>query len=202
MNAPGADTESITGVPVDVQAAPAPPNAARAPTPARPSRRLTGRPRRLLRAGHVVVAGGWFGLVVAMLVLGVTARTAASVELAASAYRLMARIGGAVIPPMAVATMLSGVVLSLVTPWGLVRHWWIVAKAVLGLVVIVTAVSLTDSWITQAVADASVVGAAGTRLVVASVVHLAMLAVATVISVDKPWGRTPVGRRRPGSAQP
>ncbi|HEX2026389.1 MAG TPA: hypothetical protein VHF25_00145 [Nitriliruptorales bacterium] len=32
-------------------------------------------------------------------------------------------------------------------------------------------------------------------LIAGSAAHLAMLAFATVISVDKPWGRTPRGRR-------
>lgn len=187
---------------MDVQTATASPAATPTPTPSRPPRRLTGRPRRLLRATHVVAAGGWFGLVVAMLALGVTARTAASMELAEVTYRLMARIGGIVIPPMAVATLLSGLALSLLTPWGLLRHWWIVTKTVLGLAVIVTAVSLTDTWIEQAMADASAIDAAGTRLVAASVIHLVMLALATVISVDKPWGRTPVGRRRRAPGRP
>ena len=170
---------------------------ARTPSSTRPAtrRRLVGRPRRLVRATHVAVAGGWLGLVAAMLVLGITAHTARSAGLSQATYRSMDLIGGTVIPPLAVATLVTGLALSLLTPWGIVRHWWVVTKVVLGLAVIVTAVSLTDSWLEQARATSGV-AAAGRRLVTTSVVHLAMLTFATVISVDKPWGRTPYGRRR------
>lgn len=160
----------------------------------RPRRGLSGRPRRLLRAAHVVVSGGWTGLVVAMLVLGVTAATTGAPEVRDAAYLLMSRIGGVVIPPLAVATLLSGAALSLTTPWGLARHWWVVAKIVLGLTVIVTAVTLTDAWVSRA-RSVPVAGGTGTRLIVGSSVHLLMLGLASVISVDKPWGRTPRGRR-------
>lgn len=169
-------------------------------------RGLRGRPRRLLRATHVAASGGWLGLVVAMLVLGTTAATAATAATAEAgaspeaAHGLMALIGGTVIPPLAVATLLTGLALSLLTPWGLVRHWWVVAKTVLGLAVIVSAVTLTDGWLQQATSSTEPAGDPGGRLVAASVAHLAMLAFATVISVDKPWGRTPYGRDR-GSAR-
>lgn len=158
--------------------------------------RLAGRPRRLLRAAHVAVAGAWLGLVVAMLTLGVTAQTTGAAGQAVATYRLLARLGGAVIPPIAVATLATGLALSLLTPWGLVRHWWVVVKGVLGLAVIVTAVTLTDAFIERAIASTGADAQAGARLIGNSVAHLIMLAVATVVSVDKPWGRTPHGRRR------
>lgn len=162
--------------------------------------RLSKRPRRLLRAGHVVVAGGWFGLVVAMLALGIAGLVAPPDAAPEATYRLMHVIGGRVIPPMAVATLATGVVLSLLTSWGLVRHWWVATKIVVGLAVIVTAVSLTDSWLEQAIDDPT--GRAGVRLAATSGVHLALLAFATVISVDKPWGRTPRGRHTTARKEP
>lgn len=136
-----------------------------------------------------------------MLTLGVTARTSADVDLAQGTYRLMARLGGAVIPPLAVASLASGVALSLLTSWGLVRHWWIVVKSVLALAVIGTAVSLTGPWIDQVLAASGDPGVTGTRLIAQSVAHLVMLVAATVVSVDKPWGQTPRGRRLRSQAQ-
>lgn len=166
------------------------------PTAVRPDvgsarRRLTGRSRRMLRAVHVLVAGGWLGLVVAMLALGASALAAPR----ETTYLMMHLIGGRVIPPMAVATLGTGVVLSLWTPWGLVQHWWVVAKIVVGLAVIVSAVTLTGGWIERSLDAPMRSGPAGVRLVATSIVHTVLLAFATVISVDKPWGRTPHGRR-------
>lgn len=162
-------------------------------TRSRPTRRLTGRPRKLLRAAHVVASGSWVGLVVAMLVLGATALTSSNPAVARTTYQVMDRIGGAVIPPIAVATMLTGLILSLVTPWGLLRYWWVVTKTVLGLLVIVTGVTLTGAWIDQAQTQSLAAGPLATPLLATSTAHLAMLCFATVVSVDKPWGRIPRG---------
>lgn len=119
-------------------------------------------------------------------------------------YAMMERIGGAVIPFFAVATLLTGIVLSVATPWRLLQYWWIVVKLVLAVAVIVTAVALIGDWVQQAVAQAAGVSRAGVNaglpawLVVAgSAVHLLFLWAATTISVDKPWGKI---KRRKRSA--
>lgn len=173
-----------------------PPGADEQARPTARRRRLSGRPRRLVLAAHVVAAGAWLGLVAAMLTLGLAARLGGDVP-ARTVYRLMDLIGGSVIPPVAVATLLTGLLLAVLTPWGLARHWWLAAKSVIGPAVIVTAVTLTDTWLHQALTATTPPPGLGSRLVAASFVHLALLTFAVAISIDKPWGRTPLGRRRP-----
>lgn len=166
---------------------------------------LSGRPRRLLRAAHVVLSGGWLGLVVAVLTLGVGAMLADAGS-ALSSHAMTGRLAAA-IPVFAVGSILTGVVLSVATPWGLLRHRWIVVKIVLAFATIGTAIALGGTWRAQAVArltDGAVDGAAaglpGWLLVGSSVAHLVMLAAATVISVEKPWGRPVRVRRRAATA--
>jgi uncharacterized membrane protein len=84
----------------------------------------------------------------------------------------MGRFGTAVIPPFAVTTLLTGVVLSVATPWGLLHHCWVVVKLVLAVAVIVTGVVLTDAWTRQAITEA---GPAARLLVAGSTAHLLML---------------------------
>ncbi|MGH3964850.1 MAG: hypothetical protein ACRDRY_16615 [Pseudonocardiaceae bacterium] len=176
----------------------APPRARRATVP-----QLSGRPRKLVRATHIAVSAGWLGLVVAMLTLGVSAATAPDSPFALACYAMMELIGGAVIPVFTVATLVTGIVLSVATPWRLLHHWWVIVKLVLAVAVIVTGVALTGDWVQQAVAHAaSAPGAGGGStgrsaawLVIAgSVAHLLFLWAATTISVDKPWGKTRRGR--------
>ncbi len=172
-------------------------------------RQLSGRPRKLVRATHIAFSVGWLGLVVAMLTLGVTAATAADPGFAVACYAMMERLGGPVIPIFAVATLVTGIALSVATPWRLFDHWWVVVKLALALAVIVTGAALTGDWVQQAVAQASAPHAIDrfTRgwpawlLVGASVLHLVLLWAATIISVDKPWGRTGRGRRAAGRRQ-
>ena len=80
---------------------------------------LSGRPRKFVRATHITVSAGWLGLVVAMLTLGISAATASHPAFVLACYAMMERIGGAVIPFFAVATLLTGIVLSVATPWQL-----------------------------------------------------------------------------------
>jgi uncharacterized membrane protein len=46
-------------------------------------------------------------------------------------------IGWLVIVPFSLAALLSGLVQSLTTQWGLFRHWWIVVKLVLTVVAVI-----------------------------------------------------------------
>lgn len=157
---------------------------------------LTGRARRSLRAAHVVLSGGWLGLVVAVLTLGVSALLATDPAFALACHEMSARLAPA-IPVCAVGSILTGVALSVATPWGLFRHRWIAVKIVSAFAAITTAVGLGGAWRAEAVVrlgadavDGTAAGLPGRLLVGSSVVHLMTLAAATLISVEKPWGRT------------
>jgi hypothetical protein len=163
---------------------------------------LSGRLRNYVRATHIAFSAGWLGLVVAILTLEITAATASDSAFSVACYTMMGRIDTPVIPLFAVATLVTGIALSVATPWRLLHHWWIVVKLVLSLAVIVTAVALTGEWLQQAAAQASAHAGTGSTaglsawlLVVGSGFHLLFLWVATTISVDKPWGKTTLGRR-------
>jgi hypothetical protein len=79
---------------------------------------LTGRRRRVLRAVHVAVGVDRLGLACAMLTLGPSAALTREPGLAGAAYTLMGHVGTRTITRTAIATLVSGLVLSLVTPWG------------------------------------------------------------------------------------
>ena len=105
--------------------------------------------------------------------------------------------------PLSVASLLSGIVQSLGTKWGLMRHYWVVVK--LAITVLATAVLLLY---TQTLGDASDTArrtAAKPDLdpllqspspVLHATVALLLLLGATVLAVFKPAGITRYGRRR------
>jgi uncharacterized membrane protein len=145
--------------------------------------RLATRPRAIVRAVHVLASISWFGFVAVMLVLSSAALTTDDGTIPRFVYRLMDQIGSPVIPIVAVATLVTGLALSVATPWGLLRHWWIVVK----LVVTLAMIALTGNWIQQA--SAGPAAPAGWLLVGGAVVHLLMLAGAMIISADKLLGQ-------------
>src|SRR3989442_1194158 len=76
--------------------------------PAR-TRRLSPRARKWLVAGHVLVGVGWFGIVLAKLVLVLVAISASDQAVARTGFVFMAALDRAVFPPAAIATLITGI---------------------------------------------------------------------------------------------
>ncbi|MER7398362.1 DUF2269 domain-containing protein [Streptomyces sp. NPDC000151] len=171
--------------------------------------------RRATLVVHVVVSVGWLGLTLGLLALGIAASTAGvsretgavtgsgtadATELAAAAYRSMKIFIDWLIIPLALLTLISGLVLSLGTPWGLARYRWVVTKFWLTLGAVVATVLALRTQI-NAAAGAVVAGRPvppETDLVVAPAVALTLYVFLTAVSVLKPWGMTARGRRLRG----
>jgi len=160
---------------------------------------------KLFLTAHIIVSVGWLGIVFAKLVLGLRAMTSEAPDVSDALYVSMEVVNVAFLPA-AIATIVTGVLLSLGTKWGLLHYYWVVTKLALTVGVIVTGIALVDRLVRQsisasggqAVADATILGIASAPilLISLSVAHVLMLGVATVVSVYKPWGKTRFGRRK------
>lgn len=86
--------------------------------------------RKFVLVAHLTFSMGWIGAALAYLALGVSAtrRDPATVR---AAWIAMELTGWYVIVPLALGSLLTGVVLSLGTRWGLFRHYWVVISLVL-----------------------------------------------------------------------
>src|SRR5918994_6669623 len=93
-----------------------------------PARRLSPSQRRLALTAHVSVSVAWIGLELGLVVLGVAGLASDDSDTVRAAYVAAGLLGPAMIVPFAAGTLVTGVVLSLGTKWGVVRHWWVVAK--------------------------------------------------------------------------
>ncbi|MGC5172054.1 hypothetical protein ACLQ2Q_15515 [Microbacterium sp. DT81.1] len=111
-------------------------------------------------------------------------------------------IGWYVVVPLAAASTVSGMLQSLLTPWGLWRHYWVITKTVITVAAMALLV-LHMQPITTASRLASANNLALPRLdgvreqfvVQASAAAVALIIV-TALSVYKPKGLTAHGRRR------
>lgn len=160
--------------------------------------------RRALLVVHVAVSVSWLGLTLGLLTLGITAYTTGDPTLTDASYRAMKVLSDWLLTPVVVITLVSGLVLSLGTPWGLARHRWVWIKFWITLVTGAATVFALRPGIVHA---ASSGGAPDSSLVAAPSVATAAYLFMTVISVLKPWGLTRRGRRlraervgRPGRA--
>jgi hypothetical protein len=129
--------------------------------------------RKLLLTVHVVVSVGWLGAVAAFLALAIGGTTSA-----------MGIVGWYVIVPASIASVVSGVVQGLATPWGLFRHYWVLIKLVMS--VLASTLLVVHMMHLQH---------AGSRIIVDAAAALVVLLVATVLSIYKPRGLTRYGRR-------
>jgi hypothetical protein len=99
--------------------------------------------------------------------------------------------------PLAFLTLVSGLVLSLGTPWGLARHRWVYIKFWLTLATTTATVFALRPGVGSAITAVSAGGPlpdAGDVLF-GPIVSLSAYLFMTVISVLKPWGLTRRGRR-------
>lgn len=176
-----------------------------------PRWRLNPRARRLALTVHVCASVGWIGVEAALIALGLTGLTTGDPAVLRASYVAMGLLGSVFLIPVGAATLASGFVLCLGTKWGVVRHWWVVAKLVITAALVVggngflnprlqlaseRALALTGDAVTAA-------GLGAVRFPVAYVPGIAvvLLIAATALSTYKPWGRTRFGRRQAMTAR-
>jgi hypothetical protein len=159
--------------------------------------------RKFSLTAHITLSVGWIGAVSAYLVLVVAAMTSNEVLTLRAAWVAMEVIGWYLIVPLALASLVTGCVMALGTPWGLLRHYWVVSSLVL--TVVATVVLLqhmpTVSTFARMAAEPGIVDTGALRaglrseLLHAGVGLLVLFAIET-LNVYKPLGLTAYGRRR------
>ncbi len=166
---------------------------------------MSPRIRKLALTSHVTFSVGWLGAVLAYLVVAVAGLTSLDVQLVKGTYVTMQLMAWFVVVPCAIAALLSGLVQSLGTEWGLYRHYWILAKFVLttlGTVILLLHAPRVSEMAVRAAESAFATGdhtQQRTALVVHAAGGLAILLAATVLSIYKPWGKTAHGKGEPGA---
>jgi hypothetical protein len=163
---------------------------------------LTPGLRKLALTAHVTSSVGWLGAVAVFLALAVAGLTSEDPQVVRAAYITMNWAGWFLLVPLAVASLLTGLVQSLATKWGLFRHYWVLAKLLINLFATVvlllymqtlgslgrlaadTTLPRDDLGLLRSPSPALHAGAA-----------LLLLLVATGLAVYKPRGMTRFGRK-------
>src|SRR5712691_12768784 len=97
---------------------------------------------------------------------------------------------------------LAGLIQSLGTPWGLFRHYWVLAKLLLTVFVTIVLlvkmelISYAARLAAETILSRADLRAAGIELAVHAAGGLLLLLVPAALSIYKPWGLTPYGRRK------
>ena len=158
--------------------------------------------RKLVRTAHITFAVSWFAAVASFLTLAIAGLTSQDAQTVRSSHLAMEFIACYVIVPLSFAPLLTGPILSLGTPWGLFRHYWILAKLLITM--LCTLVMLVHmgpiNLLASAAATASLLSddlhAIRVQMVIASVAALLALLTETTLAVYKPRGMTSYGWRK------
>lgn len=159
--------------------------------------------RKFALTAHVTSSVGWLGAVVGFLALAVGGLMTQDASRVRAAYLAMELTAWSVVLPLSLASLLTGLVQSLGTTWGLFRHYWVVFKLLINVfaTIVLLMYMQTLSYFAGEAADSRLSNADLLALRSPSpVLHagaaLLLLLVATVLAVYKPRGMTPYGQRR------
>jgi hypothetical protein len=148
---------------------------------------------------HLTFSVGWIGGVAAYIALGLAAARSSDADVIRAAWIGMEVTGWYAIVPLAIASLITGLVMALGTKWGLFRHYWVIfslALTVFAVVVLLlhmpTVSSTTDVART---ADRATLEALGGDLGHPSI-GLVVLLTVQFLNLYKPKGMTRYGQRK------
>ena len=163
---------------------------------------MTPRLRKFALTAHVVSSVGWLGGVAVFLALAIAGLTSQDAQMVRGVYLAMEVATWSVLVPFALASLLTGLVQSLGTTWGLLRHYWVVVKLLVTVLAIAVMLLQTGSisYMAGVAAETTLssgdLRGPGTSLVLHSGLGLLVLLVPMTLSIYKPRGRTRYGWRK------
>lgn len=160
--------------------------------------RLSVTQRRWLLTLHLLFAAIMFGVAVGFLILSITAANTNDEGVLKACYTGMHVLAVTSVRASTIGTLVTGILLSVLTQWGLFKFYWIIVKEGLTLLSIVLgpvgmyfwtlkAVTLTSAEGLGALQDPAFVVNSG-RLWIGIILQILSLVAMFAISVFKPWG--------------
>jgi hypothetical protein len=160
---------------------------------------MSPRLRKFVLTAHVTSTLGWLGAVGVFIALTVVGLTSQDPQTVRGAYLVMEPTAWYVLVPLAFASLLTGIVQSLGTTWGMFRHYWVLFKLVIALVATIVLLNYMATFSSMAGMAASSEDLSVLRNpspLLHAVLALLVLLVAAVLAVYKPRGMTRYGQRK------
>lgn len=157
---------------------------------------------------HVTSSVGLLGAIAAFLALAVTGVTNQDEQMVRAAYLALPSIARFAVVPLAFASLLTGLIQSFGTAWGLFRHYWVLVKllftlfAAIVLLLKMELINYAAHLAGETVLSHTDLREAGIQLVVHAAGGLLVLLVPMVLSIYKPQGMTRYGWRKQFQQQP
>lgn len=163
-----------------------------------PARERLFRPR--LRRGvltvHILASVGWIGVDLCVLVLAIVGDTSGDTTTQRSVFVVLGTVADALLIPLPLLALITGIAIALGTRWKLLRHYWVAVSLVATAASAAAVVFALRPRLQQAASlargarePAAAVGQLRQEIIVASSLALLVLCMVAAINVYKPWGR-------------
>jgi hypothetical protein len=160
--------------------------------------KLNGRPRKWLLILHLLFSAIMLGGAVAFLIMSITAANTSDEGVLKACYTSMHVLAKTSVKASTIGALVSGILLSVLTHWGLFKYYWIIAKEALTVLSLVLGLIGMNSWTLKAVTLTTARGlnalhdsafiVNNNQLWVGIMLQIISLIAMFIISVFKPWG--------------
>ncbi|WP_088010510.1 DUF2269 family protein [Gottfriedia acidiceleris] len=155
--------------------------------------------KNILVSVHVLAVCAWFGGTLSLIILGLYLKNAQNSEQLIYTLSSMHIIDENLLKYPALATLITGILLSIWTQWGLVKYYWVVIKLALTVLTILIGIFLINDWFSYLVNTAEALGASALNehkfestwisIMITGAFNLSCLALMTFITYFKPFGK-------------
>lgn len=109
--------------------------------------KLTGKSKQWLIAVHVIIGSLWFGAALCMVVISVLNRNTVDGVALHALNTVLKHLDDYVVIPAATLSLTTGAILCGLTIWGFFRHYWVIAKWIATVTLIVTGTIWLGPWV-------------------------------------------------------
>ncbi|WP_391119634.1 hypothetical protein [Psychrobacillus sp. L3] len=147
--------------------------------------------RKVLLTIHILFSAIMFGNMVTFLILSITATTTENMVLVESCYQIMHVLSQTSVKASTIGATLTGILLSVLTKWGLFTYYWIIVKQGITLLLIGLNFWGMYAWVLKALNqfDQTSMSMAQADLWIGIIIQIISLIILFAISVFKPWGK-------------
>lgn len=163
-----------------------------------------------LVSAHVAFAALWTGTVLSMFVLAVNNQHSSNADVLYALNSAINLLDDYVVIPAAIGSLLTGTLLCWLTIWGFFKHYWVIAKWIGTVTLIVTGTFWLYPWANAATAISETQRLQALEnplyrfdakaVLIGTIVQVVCLLVLMAISFVKPWGRRSVKEQTSASS--
>jgi hypothetical protein len=145
-------------------------------------------------SAHLIFSAIWLGVTVTFLILSIHVLMTNDMETIKAYYTSMLRLEQTAGRVSIIGTVITGLLLSILTKWGLFKFHWIITKEIMTLLCMVLGFIFIYAWTLKGISvldefinDVFIVN--HYQLMAGIVSQLFLLATMFILSVFKPWGQ-------------